>query len=233
MARFRLRGLCICSVVSLMAISRIADAATILTNGGFETPVLDSSNAPQGYLDITAGNEAVAGFTGWTITTNGVDIYTNGVLGSSATVYEGVQALDLVGFGSAGGISQSFSTVIGQQYSLSFAYGHNGISTTTASAEVLLSDTNGTLLDTIITHDNLSPTEWVLFSQTFTASASTTTLSFTETVGGNNGGVVLDAVSVDEARIGAVPEPSSFALLGLGSLGLAINAYRQRRTVSA
>lgn len=127
MARFRLRGLCICSVVSLMAISRIADAATILTNGGFETPVLDSSNAPQGYLDITAGNEAVAGFTGWTITTNGVDIYTNGVLGSSATVYEGVQALDLVGFGSAGGISQSFSTVIGQQYSLSFAYGHNGI----------------------------------------------------------------------------------------------------------
>ncbi len=41
---------------------------------------------------------------------------------------------------------------------------------------------------------------------------------------------VLDGITIGSASLSAVPEPSSFALLGLGGIGLTIGAYCRRRS---
>ena len=46
---------------------------------------------------------------------------------------------------------------------------------------------------------------------------------------GNNGAAIIDNIQTAST----VPEPSSFALLGLGGIGLALRAYRRRRMVVA
>ena len=52
------------------------------------------------------------------------------------------------------------------------------------------------------------------------------TFAVTETVGGDNAGIVLDNISVSTA----VPEPASWALMVAG-FGLVGFAYRRRSTV--
>jgi Protein of unknown function (DUF642) len=106
------------SAMSLQT-SIVASHANLLVNGSFETPVI----APASFLDFGVGGEP-AGFA-WTVATNTVDIVSNGVFGWTGTAFDGVQWLDLVGFGSTGGIQQTFATTPGQQYTLSFAYGNN------------------------------------------------------------------------------------------------------------
>lgn len=53
---------------------------------------------------------------------------------------------------------------------------------------------------------------------TFTATSTTTTLSFSSVNSANFWGPLLDNVSVTQAQ--AVPEPGSVALLGVGLAGL-------------
>jgi hypothetical protein len=61
----------------------------------------------------------------------------------------------------------------------------------------------------------------------FTATSPSTLVSFAETVGSNNGGVLLDAVTV------AVPEVSTWAMMLAGFAGLAVFGYRQSRQTIA
>ncbi len=53
-------------------------------------------------------------------------------------------------------------------------------------------------------------------------------------IANNYGGefVRLNEVAFGAQAPAAVPEPSSFALLGLGAVGLAIDAYRRRRAIA-
>jgi hypothetical protein len=164
-----------------------------LTNGGFEAPAVGTAS----YLNIAPCAEPAA--FGWAITTNNVDLVSNGVLGTTSTAFEGTQAVDLVGVGSTGGIKQSFRTTAGTTYTLGFAYANNAVSTTTASALVTLKSSAGNVLLTqTITHSTStrSAADWKTLSMSFTAADGITTLTFETTVGGGNGGIVIDAVTV-------------------------------------
>jgi hypothetical protein len=188
--------------------------ANLLTNGSFEDPSIGTwyVNEP-------------SGIPGWTVTANSVDVVAQGYNGPSAA-YDGQQYLDLVGFGSTGGVqSQSFATVAGQSYLLTFAYANNPWSTSTASANVrVLDGTSNTLLFGEVTHSGSTTNKlgWSLFSRSFIADGTSSTIFFDETVGANSGGVMIDAVGV-----AAVPEPATWALMVLGFAGLGFMGYRQ------
>lgn len=212
-----------CAAASACAALFAAPAqANLLANGSFESPVL----APASYLNITVGSEP-AGF-GWTVFDTGVDVFSNGVLGSGIVASAGTQALDLVGFGSTGGLRQSFATTAGTVYRLSFDYANNAISIGNASASVIVNDGAATLLSTSVSHNtsNTGNANWTAFSANFTGTGHVVTLSFDTTLGGGNGGILLDQVSVAVAP--AVPEPGSYALM---LAGLAVIVFVARRRV--
>jgi hypothetical protein len=192
-------------------------SAQAVTNGSFETPTVSPpccSTVPPDSLD------------GWTATPN-----VNVVLGTYSSspagtnlAYEGNQYLDLVGQGGTGSIYQDLTTVIGQVYTLSFAYSHNLFtpsSATSASASVAVGD----LFD-IVMHSTGDPSDldWQIYASNFTATDTTTRLTFTNLTGGVNEGVFLDAVAV-----AAVPEPATWALMlfGFGGIGLAMRRRRR------
>ncbi len=168
---------------------------------------------PATFLDFGVGGEP-AGFS-WTVTTNTVDIVSNGFLGGTA--FDGVQWLDLVGFGSTGGVEQTVATTPGQQYTLSFAYANNpgpGVPVP-VSADLTITSGASTLLNQSISHgtSTTSGLNWTPFDMAFTATGTSATLAFDETVGGANGGIFLDAVSID-ATAAPVPEPPTLILFG-------------------
>jgi PEP-CTERM motif len=76
------------------------------------------------------------------------------------------------------------------------------------------------LLNQSVTHNTSTPSnlDWTQFGATFIATGPSATLMFTETTGGTNAGVLLDAVAVNGAT--AVSEPASLAMIGLGLAGV-------------
>jgi hypothetical protein len=194
-------------------------AANLILDGGFETPDIGDV----WYQTFTS--RFPTPLDSWN--PSNVDIVSSLGAPGNAPAYQGVQYLDLVGTGpdgtelSTGTISQTFGTVVGETYTLSFAYANNPWSTSTASASVSVDGLSGS-----VTHDTSTTADlnWLIYTNTFVATSSSATLTFTETVGANNGGVLLDAVSVT-----GVPETSTWAMMLAGFGGLGLLGYRARR----
>ena len=204
-------------------------ASPLLVNGGFESPPSPGTGS---FLDYTAGQSIQTG-AGWTVLDNSVDVVNN--QGSFAiTPHGGSQLVDLVGVGSLGGIYQSFATVVGQTYSLTFYYANNFYSQVNPSAAVEVGDGPGldTLLSATVSHSGstASNVDWTEYSNLFTADSALTTLSFDTIVGGNNGGILLDDVSVNVAT---TPLPSTWTMLIAAFVGLGFFAYRGTKNRSA
>src|SRR5689334_19065425 len=101
-------------LLAILAITRPALAVNFLTNGSFEVPVLSGTDS-----NFAAPSTAI---TGWTVTGGSVDInHNSSIFGTADT---GVQMLDINGR-TNGTITQSFTTVPGNSYLLSFAYSNN------------------------------------------------------------------------------------------------------------
>lgn len=209
------------TVIALGAASKPARADLII-NGGFEFPSIGSTFY-QNYGSFTDNPFAGPSFQGWDSTLNNVDIV-NPIVGWNAPAFEGLQILDLVGYGSTGAIAQGFATTPGQQYLLTFAFGNNPTSGP-AGADVTVFG-SGSLLSALVFH-NTSVTgnlNWTTYSGSFVANSEFTTLAFNTAQGGNNGGILLDAIAVS-----AVPEPATWAMMIFGFAGIALMAYRRSR----
>lgn len=205
MAKTSLHG-CLAVGMALLAGSVNAN---LLSNGGFES---SSSNftTPTGWFNIG---------------------HTEGVVQYSQVptqpVSEGLNFYSIGGFASNGlasvgeGIGQSFATLVGASYRVSYAYSaENG---TGWATETLRVSAAGSLVDheLVPTGTNFFTRPWSAGVLDFVATSSSTTLSFTLQAigsgGAHNNDPMLDDVSV---VLTAVPEAQVWALMAAGLLML-------------
>ncbi len=189
-------------VALLAGVGTVSAAANLVTNGGFESPVLVPN--PDGFLRITSG------LTGWTIIAPGnIDL-----VGPYWIPSEGVQSIDLSG-GRRGAISQDIPTESGKLYDLSFDMAGNPVGPPTEkSVEVFWGGVSqGISTFSTTGHSQLSmgwKTEGRLL---LPSTASSTELRFVDKSDGNGFyGVALDNIIVTEHSVIPSPEFPSMAL---------------------
>jgi hypothetical protein len=212
----------ICAVAAsaaLVADGGSAGAVELLVNGGFEA---SSSN--------------VTTPTGWTNIGPSQGIVTYAQVGNTMPSYDGGQNFYSIGgvatngfSGQGWGIGQTVATTIGNTYRLT----------------VGLSDENGTGLTDVLNvqigsqsnHVTLTADGSSFFNRPFAtytfdyvATSSSTAVNFTlfsSTDFGNND-PLIDGASFQQIAVGAVPEPSTWAMMILGFAGVGFMAYRRR-----
>jgi hypothetical protein len=218
----------IAAAAAALALASQASAAELLTNGSFED--IGAGAVPEGWGGLTyytdgthPGNVLLPG---WTVEDGSVDLTDTHTVWGPAEA--GEYSLDINGW-TAGTISQALNTVIGQTYTVSFAYSRNAAGAPDpATADV---SAGGQVFHVSAANDpNLfgwgGHMLWQTGSFTFTGTGHDT-LQLMATVPGN-GGVFFDNVSVT----GGVPEPASWTLMICG-FGLAGASLRRRRGVAA
>lgn len=183
-----------------VAVLAVPVCASMIQNGGFESPAIYGT-----YQTFTTG----ADIFGWTVTGTSVDL----VLAATYSAHSGNQSIDLAGTPGPGGVKQSFATVAGQDYTVDFWLSSNG-GPFTSSLQVFWNDISAGTFD--------SPVQgtWELRTLQLTATTNNTTLEFYSPISGT-AGPLLDDVSVN------TPEPATWTLFG-GFL-LAAGLRRLRR----
>jgi choice-of-anchor C domain-containing protein len=189
------------SLVFAMAVCMPAFGQSLIVNGSFEasSPLGPQLNFPGGSTDIT----------GWTVIGGNVD-YMDSASANPGLVWqaaEGTRSLDLAGSPGMGGMAQSFETIAGGQYHVSFAMaGNYSGSPAIKTMEVRAAGQSATFtFDT--TDKNAANMGWEYHTWTFTATGSSTTLELlnaTSESGGIYYGPVLDDVSVDYVHDGTI-----------------------------
>ncbi len=211
------------AAVSLTAMRPYESHASLITNGSFELGNYDNSDS-DGRPDIMLLFSGQTALPGWTVNGNAGVHWMDIREGSSAgPVSDGFRSMDLQGMApdqyGFSSLSTEFDTTIGHWYRLTFD-AYSGLQTPDNIANVSVgtvrnhSFSGGTGLSVPASFETLS-----LF---FQATEARSKLTF-EVVASNGYGPVIDNVSVH-----AVPEPSSFVLMGTGASLLACFSVRRR-----
>ena len=206
----------------LCACTASAQANTnLIVNGGFENPDLKFVNylAPGGSTVIQ----------GWTTTGNGVHWMTESL--GFFTDPTGKDAVDLADFARAnGGIKQSFSTIAGAVYNVSFAgmtFQNRGNPDGLGEITTLVNNIEKQTYQLV--NKSSASNAWQSFSFSFTATTASTTLEFKHKPAGENYSFLND-VSVFAAPVPSITEPQTYAML-LAGFGI-IGALARRRKLT-
>ena len=184
--------------------------ANLLTNGSFELGTfVNDGNLTDSF------NAGATTITGWSAVGRQVSWIDVGNPWS-LSAQDGNRFLDLTGYNPGapfGGVTQSVATTVGEHYSLSFYLG--SYTALWGGPPISILAAAGGTSQTFTNPAATTTSTWTPFSLLFTATSATTAVTLTGAAGVNYIG--LDNVSVDPAGAGgAVPEPSAFALFGLG-----------------
>jgi Protein of unknown function (DUF642) len=163
-----------------LGVAQNASADNLLVNGGFETPV--QGGPLFAAFNVPAGSPLI---TGWNVVQGNVDLTNTCCYGPGPNTLNpsSMQDVDLIGDangsgGVFGGLSQSFATIPGQLYRLTFDYSHNnGTFSPDYAVQVTVADANAPA-NTIFSVEQSQPFffgvsfptgGWQTFSQNFTA----------------------------------------------------------------
>lgn len=192
--------------------------AQLIVNGGFEAPALS------GTLNVS-GAFSLAGWSGWMPGDGG-----NGglVVGTDNGLAprEGAQHFTLNGGNPSerGWMEQSFSTVSGASYVVSFSVGRAGGG---QALGLLASVSSGGAGLASLSAEPPGSRGYADFGFTFVANGSSAVLRFEDVSGGNSiSDLYLDGVSV--AQVSAIPEPGTWGAIG-GVCALVAAWWRRRR----
>ncbi|EAZ98649.1 DUF642 domain-containing protein [Marinobacter sp. ELB17] len=199
-------------VAAALGMSSIA-SASILTNGSFENPGVS------GYEFLTPEE-----LLGWK-STGDVEFWNRdiGAQPNGPAPADGSQYLELNSRdGGPYSIFQSFDSVIGTIYEVSFAYSARANTNPAEEFSFYFGDVNGSGDTFNIANGNTN--DWTNPTYNFMATSETSKIAFTAIVPSTGTvGNFLDNVIVIDA-----PEPGTLALLGLGLAGLGAARRRQK-----
>ena len=212
----RVRSVVLSAAMAAGLMAAGAAGAATFTNGSFENASVDPGSS---FVTLLAGSTAI---DGWVVQPESIDY-----IGGYWQAEDGNRSIDLSG-DAAGGIAQTFDTVLGQSYLVKFFLAGNPDGGTGAKLAVT-SATGGPAKTSefdVTGSNSRTAMGWQAYSYVFTATGASTTLTFSSATP-TPYGPALDNVSV-----GAVPEPAQWALMlvGFGGLGATL---RRRRAVAA
>jgi choice-of-anchor C domain-containing protein len=175
------------------------------SNGSFEA----GTDPGASFSNLTAGATDV---TGWVVRSSDIDY-----IGLYWTAADGSRSLDLSG-GAAGGIEQTFDTLPGRTYRVSFYLaGNAGCGSTVKNLDVGATGNPTQQYSFDTTGHSTASMGWQLETYTFVATGASTTLFF-QSQEQSACGPALDAVALEEVYM--VPALSAASGAGL-ALGLA------------
>ena len=179
-----------------------------------------------GHCNAVVNGDFSAGSTGW-VFSGDVGVFTSAAYdGCCATGDTGTGNFAAFGGGDDpdnGQITQTFATVAGQEYSLTFLYGAFSSPANVGTQSIAI--TAGGLNTTLTSNASVRNLPDVLtsYQYNFLASGATTALTFTDASTQTDS---IDAF-LDNVDVSAVPEPSSLGLAAIGFTCLSA-FYRNR-----
>lgn len=188
--------------------------ANLLVNGSFE----NGSFAPDGngFMSLPPGSTAI---TAWT-TFSAEIVWASSSNVSSWSASDGNFFLDLTGYHDSspyGGVDQTFTTVAGTAYHVTFDLSVNQSSSVSRGPITVRVAATGNAFEDFTYDPPGSGIQWGSFAYDFVASGSSTDLSFLGTL--STGGATIN---LDNVQVNSVPEPSSLVLAVVAVGGLAL-----------